>query len=92
MKIARTHELLLVNYLKSRPFLATEKRIQHGIQFTTASGVIVNFYYKGKFPDVVTIDVQRDAANIEEADMIRHFAGSLAIAEQEEPVDSWNWN
>ena len=90
MKIARVNELLLVNYLKYRPFLATEKRIQHGIQFTTASGVIVNFYYRERFPNVVTIDVQRDAANVEEADMIRHFAGSLAVADQEDPVETWN--
>lgn len=92
MKIARTNELAFVNYLKSQPFLATEKRIQHGYQFTTASGVIINFYYKGRSPDVVTIDVQRDTANVEEADTIRHFARGLAIADPEDPVEFWDWN
>jgi hypothetical protein len=77
MKIARKNELLLVNYLKTSPFLAVETPIQYGIQFTTASGVIVNFHYSDKAPLLVSITVQRDNANVDEANMIRHFAQSL---------------
>ncbi|UUE08747.1 hypothetical protein NMX13_13780 [Dickeya zeae] len=78
MKIARIHELTLVNYLKSQPFYATEKRIDYGIQFTLASGVIFNFHYSAKTPDYFSLTPQNQTANQEQADLIIHFASSIA--------------
>lgn len=78
MKIARKHELSLVNYLKSQPFYAVEKRIDHGVQFTLASGVIFNFHYKEKPSEFFSFTPQNQGANQEQADLIIHFASALA--------------
>ncbi|MGC0913189.1 hypothetical protein [Pantoea agglomerans] len=81
MKIARIHELNLVNYLKSPPFYAMETRIDHGIKFTLASGVIFNFHYKERPNGFFSFTPQNQTANQEQADMVLHFAS--ALAEQE---------
>ena len=78
MKIARIHELNLVNYLKSSPFYATEKSIDYGVQFTLASGVIFNFHYSSKTPDYFSLTPQNQTANQEQADMVMHFASSVS--------------
>ncbi|MDD9210808.1 hypothetical protein [Aeromonas dhakensis] len=80
IKILRIYELQLVNYLKGEPFFADEEKIQYGVQFVTKSNVIVNFHYSDRAPSVVKVTIQRDTANPEHAQFIRHFAEGLQVA------------
>lgn len=85
MKILRSNELTLVNYIKGKPFFAVETPIQCGVQFVTDSGipnvqgVIINFHYSEKAPLLVSVTIQRDNANPQHAAWIRHFAQGLEV-------------
>lgn len=87
MKILRSNELHLVNYLKGSPFFAKETPIQYGIQYVTDSGVpnvdgvIVNFHYSDRAPLLVSVTIQRETANSEHAALIRHFAKGLEVTQ-----------
>lgn len=87
MKILRSNELHLVNYLKNSPFFAKETPIQYGIKYVTDSGVpnddgvIVNFHYSDRAPLLVSVTIQRETANPEHAALIRHYTKGLEVTQ-----------